>query len=97
MFFGNGRDKYYCTPCDYVAKAKNTPSCPLCGEAMTYMTDVWRPGRKGSKTRLWDARVSRHRMDGARLHTPEGRYWVYRWHANSGVTERWVRSRTEGK
>lgn len=87
MHFGLGRDKYYCVPCDYVAKARHTPACPTCREPMTYMTDEWRPGRKGSRTRLWDERVPRHRKEAARL---RGRRWV----SYSGVTKKWVQERT---
>ena len=89
MWFGGlGRDKYYCVPCDYVAKAKHTPACPTCREPMTYMTDEWRPGRKGSRTRLWDERVPQHRQDAARLRSRA--YGTRHWVSRSGVTGEWI-------
>lgn len=88
---GTGRDKFYCPGCDFVAKAKLTAICPLCREPMISMSDVWRPGRKGTRTRTWDARVLRHRENARRVN---GRLWA----PGSGYTQEWVRSRiSQGK
>lgn len=54
----NSRGKFYCQPCDYVTKSKGGAYCPTCGVSMTPMGTQWRPGRAGTKTRLWDTRQS---------------------------------------
>jgi len=50
------RTKFYCKPCDKVVKAFSAPSCPHCGTAMAGMGTQWRPGRRGTRTRMWDRR-----------------------------------------
>jgi hypothetical protein len=50
------RRKFYCPPCDEAAKAQGAAACPRCGTAMRDMGTRWRPGRRGTRTRLWDRR-----------------------------------------
>ncbi len=92
MYFGLGRDKYYCVPCDYVAKAKHTPACPTCREPMTWMGDKWRPGKRGTKTRLWDDRDTLQRQEAARIR--DKGWGTLRWVPYSGTTKEWVQERT---
>lgn len=52
--------KYVCTNCDFVWKGRGG-TCPggkACREAgyVKSMGTKWRPGRKGSRTRMWDRR-----------------------------------------
>ena len=89
MYFGLGRDKYYCVPCDYVAKAKHTPVCPTCRESMTWMGDKWRPGKKGTKTRLWDDRDPLRRQEAPRMQDKGGYGRPHRL-PYSGTTKEWV-------
>jgi len=56
---GIARNKSYCRWCDLVARGAGT--CPQCGTPMLQMPRSWRPGRKGTRTRVWDVRVSRRR------------------------------------
>lgn len=51
-------DKSYCPACDTVGRGNVT--CQGCGEPMTQMPRSWRPGKKGSRTRLWDHRQMWH-------------------------------------
>jgi hypothetical protein len=53
---GTKRAKYYCSPCDKVVKAMFGALCPHCGGQMTPMGTQWRPGRRGTRTRMWDLR-----------------------------------------
>ena len=52
------RDKYYCAEHDWAAKGpcprQHAPGAPAGARHSS-----WRPGRKGSRTRLWDDRVAR--------------------------------------
>jgi hypothetical protein len=48
------RDKHFCLSCGWAAKGP----CPRQGHESVRMGTQWRPGRKGSRTRLWDDRVS---------------------------------------
>jgi hypothetical protein len=50
------RYKSYCPPCDLVHRGAMT--CLRCGGDTVQMGTDWRPGRKGSRTRVWDTRVS---------------------------------------
>src|SRR6266581_1746433 len=68
MMVSNG--KYYCKTCGWAAKT----ACPIQGHESVAMGTVWRPGRKGSKTRLWDDRVWGRRADARR----QWRQWRYR-------------------
>lgn len=52
----NATSKYYCREDDHVAQGKCTLTCPFCGQPMESMGTRWRPGRKGSRTRMWDRR-----------------------------------------
>lgn len=51
--------KAYCAPCDHVSQYTST--CPRCHEPMQMMGTRWRPGRRGTRTRVWDKRVERRR------------------------------------
>lgn len=53
------RDKFHCALCDVVVKAQHGAMCPSCGGYMTPMGPRWRPGRRGSRARMWDFRQSR--------------------------------------
>jgi hypothetical protein len=58
QFRGAGsRGKSYCRRCDLVMRGAGT--CPHCGRAAAAMPKSWRPGRKGTRTRVWDVRVTR--------------------------------------
>jgi hypothetical protein len=60
QFRGAGsRGKSYCRWCDLVMRGAGT--CSYCGRAAVLMPKSWRPGRKGTRTRVWDVRVSRRR------------------------------------
>ena len=56
---GITRNKSYCRWCDLVARGAST--CRQCGKPMIQMPRSWRPGRKGTRSRVWDVRVSRRR------------------------------------
>jgi hypothetical protein len=53
---GITRYKSYCLPCDLVLRG--AAWCPRCGQPAIQMGRDWRPGRKGSRTRIWDPRVT---------------------------------------
>ena len=46
------KDKFWCPPCDHVAKAPagGTPHCPFCRQPMLDMGHRWRPGKKGRRS-----------------------------------------------
>jgi hypothetical protein len=56
--------KFYCHPCDHVTQAPSVcygtdaQRC-RCGQPMRMMGDRWRPGRKGTRTRMWDDRQAK--------------------------------------
>ena len=77
------RDKYYCAVHDWAAKGP----CPRQhDDAMTtYLVHhSWRPGKKNTKTRIWDRRQTRGRVDAgptiyARIASPlfdSGQPWL---------------------
>lgn len=49
-------NKYYCREDNRVAQGACPRTCPYCRQPMTFMGDRWRPGRKNSRTRMWDPR-----------------------------------------
>jgi len=59
--------KWYCPECGWAAKGP----CPL--HPSLDMGTRWRPGRKGSKERLWSLRSSRNRQ----MPPAKKRYHVY--------------------
>lgn len=63
MMFGIVRQKYYCPVCGWAAKG----ICPRHPAETVPMGVMWRPGKKGSKTRLWDDRVHGRRQDARRV------------------------------
>lgn len=49
------KTKLYCEPCDRVIKAIAVTAC-ICGAPMQDMGHAWKPGRKGTRTRMFDRR-----------------------------------------
>jgi hypothetical protein len=49
---GVSNPKYFCTECQWAAKGP----CPQHPGSSLMMGKNWRPGRKGTRTRLWDNR-----------------------------------------
>lgn len=93
MFGELRKDKFYCPEDDWAAKGRYQMTCPYCRQPMKFMGTVWRPGKKGSRTRVWDERVPRHRQEAARLNSRGDRYRPRHWVSWSGTSAGWVRER----
>lgn len=51
------KTKLYCAPCDRVIKSALSSSATcVCGGPMQDMGPAWKPGRKGTRTRMFDVR-----------------------------------------
>lgn len=53
-----GNRKHYCTECGWAAKT----ACPVHPGMSMDMGTRWRPGKKGSRERLWSLRSTRNRQ-----------------------------------
>lgn len=56
---GISRGKNYCPECDTVRKGPGAHGKPNCPGTFEYMGKSWRPGKKGTRTRMWNDRVAR--------------------------------------
>lgn len=76
-------DKSLCPACGWVGRGNLT--CLRCEGSMVQMPRSWRPGRKGTRTRIWDVRAHRNRRQsnvpdvvralGVTGLPPRSRYW----------------------
>jgi len=69
------RYKFWCVPCDFVAKSHGTPACPLCRRPMKFMGKKWPVGKKGKRVplRTWRMDVPPGEVLLKRLLSPAGK------------------------